>query len=265
MAGCDANQMASVQISEHGSLDTSYVPRHSRKIEHVQLAPKMDHGSSLAEESKEKVQRPPSLGPGGPIIKSYKKGDCGGESHLGDFMLPVRTGKSEKFDISTDKCLLVNDPDTDKVTGTIKIKCQGSGGLQVCIWKTLTDTLCQKEEPICLNIQAADTPAVATSGCVPVTEHPTENDSYMRFLGFPDDTEWPICLVPELTWTYWLMVAFGGVAGGLLVLMVVWYSCFEEGRAGQRYLGGKEQERAAERLYLKSQQEAGKGWQGPAW
>lgn len=156
---------------------------------------------------------------GGPKITGYENNDCGG-TILGSYMLPIGA------DYRTDHCLEVKDADTGDPNGRVKVSCDASGVAKVCIWKSANDTACELSEPFCLNIQNGDTPLVSTGGCLPVKEHPKERDSYARFTDFPENTQWPDCLVPPMSQSLMIMVMGGGAAAGLVLLCGIWFTFF---------------------------------------
>jgi len=154
-----------------------------------------------------------------PKLTGYANDDCGG-AQKGSFVLPLGA------DLTQDHCLEVKDADTDMAVARMKISCDGTGVAKACIWHSPNDTSCELSEPFCLNIQPADTAIVASGACIPVKEHPSEEDSFARFTDFPQDFKWPDCLVPPMSMSLLLIVAMAGVSSASIVLCVIWYCCF---------------------------------------
>lgn len=218
-----------VQIGPHGSMAQVHSDSTDPKIAAANLtgAPRASawrHGALSQQKSKSKSS--------GPKLTGYKNNDCGGTT-LGSFVLP------EGADMTGDHCLAVRDADSDKEAGRIKISCDGSGVAKACIWHNPNDTACELSEPFCLNVQAVDTPLVAGGACVPVKEHPNEEDSYARFTDFPADALWPDCLVPPMSMSLMLITVLGGVAAGSIVLCAIWYICLAQSPKPKHMDGGK--------------------------
>jgi hypothetical protein len=204
-----------VQIGSHAS----FAPmRSSEQISEAQVLPSSEgfHNElRTASVIQARGQRS-----GGPKMSAYENNDCGGQFKA-SVMLP------RDADLTGDHCIALEDAETGKPIGRLKVYCEGeSGTAKFCIFGDPDDTSCQTTGPMCVNVAPENTPLVSGGSCVPAKEHPNEREAFWRFEDFPEETKWPECLVPPLANSTILLVVLGGVLIGIVINCMLWYGVF---------------------------------------